>query len=553
MTSKPNKSMTRREFIKATGKVTAGVAVGTSSLGILGKSAYAARKKDVMILGGTQEPVQFNPLFYNNPPFEAVPEACCFDALWDINEKGEFIPNLAVRVPTVKNGGISDDGLSWRIELKQGVRWHDGRPFTARDVNFTYKTIINPDLPVRTRAGFDLIEDFKVLDDYNIEMRLSKLYMPFMWSWQTIHILPEHILSQVENINTAAFNTNPMGTGPFLFHKRVAGSHIIYKKNPNYHGHVPALETFIQKVVPDQNVLYTQFKTGEIDVLSLHGVPAERYDEALKLPNRDVLPTPGPWNEFIYFNCGKPQFTDPRVRKALYMAIDKDRWIKDIWYGTQTRALTYLPAGHWAVNSDVKDPGFDPGSAAQLLDAAGWRVGADGIRQKNGVKLKFSMSTSSGSKAREQAQVLVQQNWKDINVSMEIRNMPASVVWGEYTTKSEFDTLMVAWGLIMGMDPDYTDRCHSKLIPAKTGKGSNYVQYENAKVDRLLEEGVVTPGRASRIEIYKEIQKILDEEVPFAPIFTWNNLYGKKSSVKGYKVNGYVKDQTWNVQDWYWG
>ena len=511
----------------------------------------AAAKKSV-IVGMTQEPVNFNPLLYVNSGTEEVPEACMFDALWDINEKGEFVPNLAVKVPTLENGGISQDGKVWKIELKKGIKWHDGAPFTAKDVEFTYQTIINPKVAIRSRSGFDLISQFKIIDDYNIEIHMSKPFVPFAWAWQKMHIVPAHILSKEADINTAPFNTQPIGTGPYKLVKRVAGSHMVYKRNMDYHRGAPAIETVIHKFVPDQTVAYTQFKTGEIDVFGLHGVPPVRYEEARKLPGKDALETPAPWVEFIYFNCGKPQFKEKVVRQALYYAVDKEKWIKDIYYGLPPRTLSYLHPNHWAYNQNLKDPGYNPEKAAAMLEAAGWKKGADGIREKNGVKLKFTMSTTAGSKAREQAEAMIQANWKDIGVAMEIKNMPASVVWGEYTTKSQFDTLMVGWEPTVGMDPDYAARCHSKQIPAKYGTGSNYVQYENPELDKLLEGGVLISDMEKRKAVYHKIQEILHEDVPFAPIFAYMFVYGKNSALKGYKINPYVTDITWNIQDWSW-
>ena len=511
----------------------------------------SAAKKSV-IIGMTQEPVNFNPLLYVNSGTEEVPEACMFDALWDINEKGEFVPNLAVKVPTLENGGISQDGKVWKIELKKGIKWHDGIPFTAKDVEFTYQTIINPKVAIRSRSGFDLISEFKIIDDYNIEIHLSKPFVPFAWAWQKMHIVPSHILSKEADINTAPFNTQPIGTGPYKLVKRVAGSHMVYKRNMDYHRGAPAIETVIHKFVPDQTVAYTQFKTGEIDVFGLHGVPPVRFEEARKLPGKDALETPAPWVEFIYFNCGKPQFQEKVVRQALYYAVDKEKWIKDIYYGLPPRTLSYLHPNHWAYSQNLKDPGYNPEKAAAMLKAAGWKKGADGIREKNGVKLKFTMSTTAGSKAREQAEAMIQANWKEIGVAMEIKNMPASVVWGEYTTKSQFDTLMVGWEPTVGMDPDYTARCHSKQIPAKYGTGSNYVQYENPELDKLMEEGVLISDMEKRKAVYQKIQDILHEDVPFAPIFAYMFMYGKNSALKGYKINPYVTDITWNIQDWSW-
>lgn len=541
------KGITRRDFIKTTGMLTAGAAA--ASIGIP-RQAWA--KKNNVIIGMTQEPVNFNALLYVNSGTEEVPEACVFDALWDMNAKGEFVPNLAARVPTLENGGISPDGMVWKIELKKGVKWQDGKPFTAKDVEFTYQTIVNPKVAIRSRSGFDLISEFKIIDDHNAEIILAKPFVPFAWAWQKMHIVPEHLLAKVPDINTATYNTNPIGTGPYKLVKRVAGSHMVYKRNPDYHRGAPAIETVFHKFVPDQTVLYTQFKTGEIDVLGLHGVPPERFEESRNLPGRDALETPAPWVEFIYFNCGKPQFREKVVRQALYYAADKEKWIKDIYYGLPPRTLSYLHPTHWAYNQRLEDPGHDPRRAAEMLDAAGWKKGSDGIRQKNGVKLQFSMSTTAGSKAREQAQALIQANWKEIGVAMEIKNMPASVVWGEYTTKSQFDTLMVGWEPTVGMDPDYTARCHSKQIPVKYGTGSNYVQYENPAMDKLLEEGVLISDMEKRKAVYEKIQAILHDEVPFAPIFAYTFMYGKKSDLKGYKINPYVTDITWNIQDWSW-
>jgi hypothetical protein len=142
-------------------------------------------------------------------------------------------------------------------------------------------------------------------------------------------------------------------------------------------------------------------------------------------------------------------------------------------------------------------------------------------------------------------QALFQQNWKKIGVAMEIKNMPASVVWGEYTTKSQFDTLLVGWNPTIGMDPDYTARCHSKQIPVKDGAGSNYVQYQNPEVDRLLELGVTQSEQADRKATYAKIQQILLDEVPFAPQGGSYEGDLKKKGLIGVKPNQYVTSYSW--------
>jgi peptide/nickel transport system substrate-binding protein len=529
----------------------AGVAGGLAAPLILPARAQSINR-DRIIVAMTQEAVQFNPLLYVNTGTENVPETCMFDALWDVNEKGEFIPNLATKVPTAENGGISTDGLVWKIELRPDVKWTDGEKFSAKDVEFTYHAIINPTIAIRSRSGFDLIKNFKVVDATHVEIELSRPFVPFAWSWQNMHIVPEHLLAQEKDINTSGFNSQPTGTGPFVLKQRVAGSHMIYERNPDYHRGAPKVRQFIHKFVPDQLVMYGQIKTGEIDYLGLQGVPSDRWGEARALPDHDFLVTPTPFVQFVYFNCGKPQFADPKVRKALYMALEMQKSIDDIYFGTQKRTLSYLQPSHWAYNSNLKDPTPNPELAAKMLDEAGWKIGADGVREKGGVKMQFTMSTTAGVPSRQNCEALFQQNWKRIGVAMEIKNMPASVVWGEYTTKSQYDTELVAWEPTVGMDPDYTARTHSKQIPAKYGVGSNYSQYENAEVDKLLELGVTQTSIEARKKTYARIQEILAEEVPFAPQAGTYDGNLKKKQLTGVKPNGYTVNEVWNLYEWGW-
>jgi peptide/nickel transport system substrate-binding protein len=546
--------VSRRDFLRGSGAlgVTLPLLGGLApaiGVGLAPASARAAAAGQC-VMGVTQEAVNFNPLLYVNTGVETSVEFIVFDALWKIHPSGKFIPNLAAEIPTQENGGISQDGRSWTIKLRKDVFWHDGTPFTAADVIFTLDTIMNPKVTVRSRNGHEHVESHEAVDDHTVRIKLKDDFAPYMVAWQKTSVIPKHILGSVVDINTAPFNTAPIGTGPFKLKNRVAGSHIEFEPNLKYHGGAPKLSSLVQKYVPDQQTLYAQFQTGEVDIFDLQGIPPLLYAKAKKLPGSKVELSPSPFVEFIYFNCGKPQFADKRVRQALYMAIDKKGWIDAVFYGVPVPTLSYLPASHWAYNKKLKDPGFDPKKAAAMLDEAGWKVGADGVRAKDGVRLSFTMSTTAGAKAREQAQQLVQQNLKKINVQMTIKNMPASVVWGDYTVKSEFDTLMVGWDALLYPDPDYTDRIHSKMIPAKGGSGSNYVQYENPEIDELCAKGVATLDQAGRKAIYDRIQEILLEDLPFAPIFSYQTIIGVKDRVHGYEVNPYTTINSWNTNEW---
>ena len=517
----------------------------------LGSGRARAAASGQVVDAFTQEAVNFNPLLYVNTGVETAVEFTVFDSLWQLDPKGTFIPNLAVEIPTQQNGGISADGRNWTIKLRPDVAWHDGQPFTAADVIFTLETLMNPKIAVRSRNGHDHVAKYEAPDDHTIRITLKDDYAPYLVSWQKTSIVPKHILEHEADINTSAFNTNPVGTGPYVFKSRVAGSHIEFAPNPKYHRGAPKVTSLIQKYVPDQQTLYAQYQTGEVDIFDvIQGIPPLLYSRAKQIAGTSTQLTSQPFVEFIYFNCGKPLFADKRVRQALYMAVDKKGWSEAVYYGLPSPTLSWLPPKHWAYNANLKDPGFNPQRAATLLDEAGWRLGGDGVREKDGQKLAFTMSTTAGNKSREQAQQLVQQNWKKIGVAMTIKNMPASVVWGDYTVKSQFDTLMVAWDPLLYPDPDYTDRIHSKLIPAKTGTGSNYVQYENPEVDALTEKATATVGQTERKAVYDRLQEILLEDVPFAPIFAYEVPVGIHDRVRNYMANPYTACNHWNVGEW---
>jgi peptide/nickel transport system substrate-binding protein len=548
-------SIDRRQFLTVSGGAVAGTLAG-SVLGAprrIAAQGPTPRRGGQVIVGTSQESINYNPLTFVNTGPESATQFLMFDGLWKINDKGELVPNLAIEVPTVNNGGVSKDGLQWVIRLRKGVQWHDGQPFTAKDVKFTWETSMNPKVAVRSRSGHDRVQSFETPDDYTCKIRLKEPFAPYDLVWQMTHIIPEHVLSKAPDINTAPFNTvNPIGTGPFKFVEHVGGDHITVEANKAYHGGAPYVDRVILKLVPDLTVLFTQFKTGEIDAVDIHGILPERYAEAKTLPDRKIYTWGLQECEFIYFNNAKPQLQDKRVRQALYMAMDIDTMLKTIYYGVHVRTLSYLRPDHWAYNPNLKRYPFDPERANRLLDQAGWQRGSDGIRAKDGVRLSFTNSTTAGNKTREQAQAFLQQAWKQIGTEMQIKNMPAAVVWGEYTTQSQFDTLLVAWGNAIASDPDVASRLHSKQIPVEVSSGANYVRYKSTAADRLMEEGVRVTDRNKRREVYWKLQEVLYDELPWAPIYAWNEIMGTKAKLQNYKPNIYVENNLWNASEWWW-
>ena len=388
------------------------------------------------MVGYTQEAVNFNPLLYVNTGVETSVEFAVFDFAVEDRRDRQVHPEPRDRDPVqgerrhLGRRADLDDQAPARREM---ARRHS--PSRAKDVVFTYQTMINPKNAVRGRTGHDRVKDFVALDDHTIKATLAEPFAPYLVVWQKTSIVPQHLLADVPDMNTAAFNTQPVGTGPFKFKTRVGGrphrvrglSGLPRRRAAPQHAdpEICARPAGALRPVPDRAGADPRPAGPAARTAAARAATAEQDHAAMSTS----------FVEFIYFNCGKPQFSDKRVRKALYMAMDRKTLIDKLYYGVPKRTLSYLPPDHWAYNSALKDPGYDPAKAAAMLDEAGWKVGSDGVREKDGVKLSFTISTTAGNKSRERSQQFLQQNLKAVNVDMQINNMPASVVWGEYTVQ----------------------------------------------------------------------------------------------------------------------
>jgi len=226
--------------------------------------------------------------------------------------------------------------------------------------------------------------------------------------------------------------------------------------------------------------------------------------------------------------------------------------IDSIYYGLPPTTESFLPNESWAHNPNLPKQSYDPDKAKQILDAAGWMVGGDGVREKNGVRLEFVNSTTAGNHVREQAQQLLQQNWLEIGAKMTINNLPPAVMWGDYWMASKFETAMVGIGFMVGPDPDATDYFSSRSIGAKGGSGQNTTQYQSAEVDQLLAEGAASVDLAKRKQAYFQMQEITRRDLPYLPIFQYAMVSGVKKGLTGFTPNVNVQENCWNAHTWYW-
>ncbi|HWK44481.1 MAG TPA: peptide ABC transporter substrate-binding protein [Stellaceae bacterium] len=511
----------------------------------------SAKPAGQVIVGLSQEPTVFNPLM---PAIEVDQGVwwSLFNPLWGVDPQGNFTPQLAREVPSIENGGVSKDGLVWKLRLREGVTWHDGTPFTAEDVKFTLDLINTPGFRAGSRQGHNLLRDVTVTGPHEITWRMERAYSPYVSLLAWVFIVPKHLLGTADDPNTAPFNNAPVGTGPFRWSERVPGDHITLVANERYFGEGPRLERVVFKYIPDLTALYTQFRTGQIDHASIDGILANFYDEAKSLKGRVISVNPSIGLESIAPNHGFPILGEKAVRQALYAGMNKQAIIDVIYYGLPKPAESFLPPEAWAFDAGLPAHRHDPVQANEILDKAGWLRGSRGIRERDGKPLEFALSTTSGNPLREQVQQLLMQDWQQIGVSMTINNKPAAVMWGDFWVKSQFQAALVGSTFMTGNDPDCSYRFNSAAIPAKGGSGSNTYQYVNPEVDRLLQQGQTSFDKAERKAIYQKVQQAVRDDLAILPIYRPSPVEGFKEGLMGYQPNVNVRSNCWNIETWYW-
>jgi peptide/nickel transport system substrate-binding protein len=431
------------------------------------------------------------------------------------------VPDLA------ESWDVSEDGKSFTFHLHKGVTWHDGEPFTAEDVKFTYETILNDKVNSPKRADLASIltpEQIVVLDDYTVQFNLSQVDAAFLCCKANYYIIPKHILGDLEpeELNSAEFNTlAPVGTGPFMFREWVKDDHVALVKNPNYFKEEPNADFWYMKVVEDATVEFAQLQTGEVDYSE--NVTASLWEEALQQEHLNCETYPQFSFTFYIYNLDPEKttlFQDVRTRRALLYAVDREALVESILFGLGTVAHSVIPGISWAHNPD-NEPRYEyaPDKAAELLDEVGWRdENGDGIREAHGVegvadgtKFSFELRTNAGNTEREGDIVAIQQYWAEIGVNARPTPIEWNALLAQLTETYDYEMILVGFG--WDPDPDQKSMWHTDSY----GGGYNMNKYSNERVDELLDAALQTVDQEERKTYYYEMQQILAEEVP-API-----------------------------------
>jgi len=406
------------------------------------------------------------------------------------------------------------DGLSWTFKLRSGVKWSDGSPFSADDVAFTFNDIVlKPDLGAQNRASYAAVKSVTAVDPNTVRFDLSRKFaaLPSFLAYNA-GILPKHVLS-ANPLTTTSFNKGvPVSTGAFKVEKYTSGQSVSLVRNDNYFGPKAYLDKVVFTVVPDPNTQVAQALSGDISIMILDNKAA--VDRVKTAPGLLVASRPLVQYYWLALNQTDPRFTDVRVRQAFVYAIDRQAIIKsvELGYGSIANSpITPALAAYYDPSLASKYP-YDPQKAKDLLTAAGWKAGADGVMQKDGKPFQFTMDVGQRG-VLEPVNALIQQDLKKVGVIADLNTME----WNSYIQKDvvrrDYSATVNWW--TYPSDPDVFPYYHSSAA----GKGFNIPGYQDPKLDDLLVQGQSASDLESRKAIYKQLQAYTSETLPY--LFLW--------------------------------
>lgn len=433
---------------------------------------------------------------------------------------------------------ISPDGLVYQFKLKQGIRFHDGQELTAEDVVFTIKSVLDDKVQSVVRSEFVQIDSIEAVNDHEVKITLKQPFPPLL-DKLTIGIVPKHALDG-QDMNTADFNQNPIGTGPYRFVKWDRGQSVTLQAYPEYYGKRASIDRVIVKFVPDSSVRMLQLETGEVDMAYLEPSAVEKMSKNDKIA---IYKSPSADYRAMMYNMNFELFQDVNVRKALNYAVDRAAVVDGILLGYGEPAYSPLQMNKFA-NEQIEKYEYNLDKADEYLTAAGWIPGSDQIRVKDGKRLAFTITAPSSDPVRVQLATYLASQLKKIGADVKAAALDWSVI-----DISKTEAFMLGWGSPFDAD-DHTYRLfHSSEI----GSGTNYGSYSDPAVDKLLEEARTTADTVKREELYKQFQQALAENPPYIFIAYQHALYGVNHKVKGIKIKtlghhgaGFL----WNLEEW---
>lgn len=409
------------------------------------------------------------------------------------------------------------DDRTYLFDLRNDIRFHDGKALTAADVRYTYESIRDATSLSPKRALLAPLEAIELTAPYQLRFRLRSAHAPFVEQF-TLGIVPAGTRS------AGPERLPPPGTGPFQLQALEPGEKVTLKANPRYWEATPALNGLVFKIVPDAMVRVLEFKQGAIDFMQ-NDLEPDMLPWLRKNTDADIGIHQGTTFQYIGINLTHPVLGRRQVRQAIAMAIDRDAIIRHLLKDTVTEASGLLAPLNWAYEERVRRWPHDPQRAKRLLDDAGF---ADPDGDGPLPRFRLSFKTTSIDLRRRIAEAFKDQ-LRQVGIELELR----SYEWGTFFNdikRGNFHLYSLAWVGIE--DPDaYYQIFHSAAVPPN---GDNRGRYRNPQVDRLLERGRATLDPRERQRIYSAVQRLLAEDLPYIPLWWWKNVVVKKPFLQGF-------------------
>lgn len=415
---------------------------------------------------------------------------------------------------------ISDDKLDFTFFLRKGVRWHDGEPFDADDVVFTFKKLLDPSTKaIAIRSYLEPIERIEKIDSHTVRFHLKTRYWLAFDTIAEIYIYPQHVYEKGD-FNTHPANRAPIGTGPFQFVHWRTGDEIALKRYDGFYGGPPHLDRIVFKYVPDPTVRTQLLLRGDVDAIETLSpdewrARAEAPGVATRFWRLRHIPAGLQW---IGWNQARPMFADARVRRALTMLLDRKDIVDNLRLGLDTEAVSWFYPGTEQHDAGNEPWPYDPDEAANLLDEAGWTDSdRDGVRDKDGRPFAFTFLYPAGPPFYGQLASLMEGDYEKAGIKV----TSARVEWAVYTErlrKHEFDACSMLWKILPRNDP------YQVWHSSEVNGGSNFVSFVNDEADRILETARTEFDDEKRVALYRRFNRILHAEQPYTMLFNRYNL-----------------------------
>jgi peptide/nickel transport system substrate-binding protein len=471
------------------------------------------------------------------------------EGLVTTDENNTYIPVLATEIPTLENGGIVENGdgtldMTWR--LHDGVRWHDDEPLTSADVCFTWRFVTSPGSQTYNRDQYLGIVDCLMPDERTVVFRWDGVYGYYAGLFEAV--LPAHVFGDMttdEIVNHTPFNRGEafIGTGPFRFVEWRSGEYIRVERNEDYwrgegRGNI---DEIVWSFVPDNNTRLNAMKAGQhhwtrivpVQVKEVEGQPGYRVHLVSS-------------NSFLHLDLSlntenaRALFSDPRVREAMFMAIDRQAIADQLMEGTVRLADSPINPTSPYHNPSVPSPTYDPAAGARMLEEAGWMPGADGIRQKDGRRLSFTLINRAGTQDRIAVAQVIQAQLKQVGVEVVMETLE-SAAWTQRWRSGNWEGIISAW--FLPADPSITNLYGCEGHNNMTG-------FCDPALDEMMEASDRTLDPAERKRLLDAAQVAVAEEARYLPLY-YNTVPEMVSSrIGNYRGSGTNFGSFWNLWEW---